>query len=498
MVPGAIEIAVSMNDVRIMLPEMFLLASVFVILMADLFIPQQQRSVTHWLSIAVVAVTAVLVWRASGDDTLARSAFVGMYIRDEVAAICKLFILLSTALVFVYARPYLKPRNLFQGEFYTLTLFAVFGMMLLVSAGNMLSAYLGLELLALCSYALVALNRDSPLSSEAAMKYFVLGSLASGLLLYGMSMLYGATGSLDLGSIRAIASSNVPRPELLTFGVVFIVIGIAFKFGAAPFHTWVPDVYQGSPTGVTLLIGSAPKIAAFGMAFRLLDNGLGTPALWADWSAMLSVLAVLSLVIGNIVAIAQTNLKRMLAYSTISHVGFLLLGIIGAGPDGFGAALFYAVVYSITATAVFGLIVLMSRSGFEAEEIGDFRGLNQRNPFYAFMMLVVMASFAGVPLFVGFLAKLQVLKAVIPTGPGDANTLWLALIAGLCAVIGAFYYLRVIKVMYFDEPVIATPVITSADSGFRVVLTLNVLALIALGIFGGPLMSWCLEAVARS
>jgi NADH-quinone oxidoreductase subunit N len=285
----------------------------------------------------------------------------------------------------------------------------------------------------------------------------------------------------------------VPRPELLVFGVVFLVVGIAFKFGAAPFHSWVPDVYQGSPTGVTLFVSSAPKVAAFAMAYRLLDNGLGLPGLWADWSAMLSVLAVLSLVIGNVVAIAQTNLKRMFAYSTISHVGFLLLGLIGAGVDGFGAALFYATTYSITTTAAFGLIVLLSRAGFEAEEIDDFRGLNQRNPFYAFMMLVVMASFAGVPLFVGFLAKLQVLKAVV-----RADGLWLAIAGGLCAVIGAFYYLRVIKVMYFDAPATPEPVVAPADASFRLVLSVNVLALIGLGIFGGPLMTWCIAAVAAS
>ena len=493
MVDNAVAIAISMADVRAMLPELFLLAAAFTILMADLFIAQAQRSVTHWLAIASLLLTGALVWRASGDDSLARSAFGGMYIADQVAAVCKFFILGSTLLAYVYARPHLKPRGLFQGEFYTLTLFAVIGMMLLVSAGNLLSAYLGLEMLALCSYALVALNRDSPLSSEAAMKYFVLGALASGLLLYGMSMVYGATGSLDLGGIRAMSSSNLLHPDLLVFGLVFIVVGIAFKFGAAPFHAWVPDVYQGSPTGVTLFVASAPKVAAFGMAYRLLDNGFGTPALWPNWAAMLSVLAVLSLVIGNVVAIAQTNLKRMLAYSTVSHVGFLLLGIIGGGADGFAASLFYATTYSITVVAAFGLIVLLSRAGFEAEEIDDFRGLNQRSPFHAFLMLVVMASFAGVPLFVGFLAKLQVLKAVI-----RADALWLAIVGGLCAVVGAFYYLRVIKVMYFDKPVADAPVLGATDAGFRLVLSGNVLALIALGIFGGPLLTWCMRAVAAS
>ncbi len=482
--------SISMADLLPLVPESFLLGAICVVMLADLFIRQANRAVTHWLAIAVLLITAVLVWRVSGDDSLAATAFGGMFVNDEVAAICKIFILISTALVFVYAKPYLIPRKLFQGEYYTLIMFAALGMMFLASAGNMLTAYLGLELLALPSYALVALDRDNGKSSEAAMKYFVLGALASGLLLYGISMIYGATGSLDFDSIRGALLSNSPHPWLVSFGLVFIVIGIAFKFGAAPFHMWVPDVYEGAPTAVTMFIGSAPKIAAFALAYRLLHDAL--EPMFVDWRGMLAVIALLSLVIGNLVAVAQTNLKRMLAYSTISHVGFLMLGLIAGTTDGYAAALFYSISYAITATASFGLIVFMSRAGFEAEEIDDFRGLNQRNGWYALLVLLVMASLAGIPLFVGFLAKLQVLKAAVSSG-----MLWLAIVAGAFAVIGAFYYLRVIKVVYFDEArandsALALP----TDLPFRVVLSLNALALVGLGVFGGPLLSWCLRAVA--
>jgi NADH-quinone oxidoreductase subunit N len=479
---------ISMADLLPLIPEFFLLGSLCVLLLADLFVRQAQRAVTHWLAIAVLLITALLVWRASNDASLAATAFGGMFVNDGVAAICKIFILVSTALVFVFAKPYLQPRRLFQGEFYTLILFAALGMMFLASAGNMLTAYLGLELLALPSYALVALDRDNGRSSEAAIKYFVLGALASGMLLYGISMIYGATGSLDFGSIRGALVSNAPHPWLLTFGLVFLVIGIAFKFGAAPFHMWVPDVYQGAPTAVTMFIGSAPKIAAFALAYRLLADAMAPKLL--EWRDMLAVLALLSLAIGNLVALAQTNLKRMLAYSTISHVGFLLLGLISGTAEGYAASLFYAVTYAITATASFGLIIFMSRAGFEAEEIDDFRGLNQRSGWYALLVLLVMASLAGVPLFVGFLAKLQVLKAAV-----GADMLWLAIAAGVFAVIGAFYYLRVIKVVYFDEPAAGSRLEFPNDLPFRTVLGANALALVALGIFGGPLMSWCVRAV---
>ncbi|MGD9582088.1 MAG: NADH-quinone oxidoreductase subunit NuoN [Lysobacterales bacterium] len=477
------------TDLLRLYPEGFLLFSLCGLLLVDLFIAERHRAITHWLSIVLLGLTALLVWRLAGNEALRGAAFGGMFLVDGVATVAKLFILLTSAVVLVYAKPYLLPRRLFQGEFYTLVLFAVLGMMLLVSAGNLLIAYLGLELLALPLYALVALDRDNRRASEAAMKYFVLGALASGLLLFGMSLLYGASGSLDLGSIRAAAVSNSPHPWLYAVAVVFVVIGIAFKLGAVPFHMWIPDVYQGAPTAVTLFIASAPKIAGFGLAYRLLDGALDPFA--RDWASMLAVLALLSLVVGNVVAIAQTNFKRMLGYSTISHVGFLLLGLIAHTADGYGSALFYAVSYALTATAAFGLIILLSRSGFEAEEITDFSGLNQRNPWYALLMLLVMASFAGVPLLVGFLAKLQVLKAVI-----GANLIWLAIAAGLLAVVGAFYYLRVIKVMYFDAPAEPGALLLPKDLPFRLVLSANALALLGLGVFGGPLLSWCLRAAA--
>jgi NADH-quinone oxidoreductase subunit N len=475
------------NDLYSMLPELFLLGAICVLLLADLVIEQPRRGLTHFLAIGSLVLTALLTLRTQADA--ATTAFAGMFVRDLAGDVMKLAICAVTIPVFVYAKPYLKARGLFVGEYYVLALFAVLGMMLLVSAGNLLMVYLGLELLALSSYALVGLNRDSPLSSEAAIKYFVLGALASGMLLYGMSMIYGATGSLDLPTIHAAIGASYER-NLLLFGLVFVVVGLAFKLGAAPFHMWVPDVYQGSPTAVTLFIGSAPEIAAFGMAYRLLADGLGP--MDADWRQMLSALAVFSLAVGNVVAIAQTNLKRMLAYSTISHVGFLLLGILNGTPDGYAAALFYAITYALTAAASFGVIILLSRAGFESDEIDDFRGLNQRNGWYALMMLMAMASLAGVPIWVGFVAKFQVLKAAV-----DAGLLWLAITAGVFAVIGAYYYLRVIKVMYFDEPKVADRLALPNDMPFRFVLSANGVALLALGVASGPLMAWCVEAVAR-
>jgi NADH-quinone oxidoreductase subunit N len=470
-----------------LVPECSLLGAICVILIADLFISQQRRGLTHFLAVVALLITAILTLRPHPE---LQQAFGRMFVRDALADLLKVSILLVTAAVFTYAKPYLKARQLFQGEYYVLCLSAVLGMMLLVSAGNLLMIYLGLELLALSSYALVALNRDSPLSSEAAMKYFVLGALASGLLLYGISMIYGATGSLDLGAIHGSASVAYEQRTLLAFGLTFVVVGIAFKFGAAPFHMWLPDVYQGSPTAVTLFIASAPKIAAFGMAYRLLEGALSSLA--SDWQPMLAVLAVLSLGLGNIVAIAQTNLKRMLAYSTISHVGFLLLGIINGTAAGYGAALFYVITYALTAAAAFGMIIMLSRSGFEADEITDYSGLNQRNGWYAAMMLMVMASLAGVPIWVGFVAKLAVLKAAL-----DAGLLWLALAGGVFAVIGAYYYLRVIKVMYFDEPSTPDPIVVPADVPFRFLLSVNGLSLLALGVMSGPLLSWCLAVFAR-
>ncbi|MEO8671195.1 MAG: NADH-quinone oxidoreductase subunit NuoN [Tahibacter sp.] len=472
----------NLTDLLTLLPESFLTAAICALLLLDLFVKPAQRNITHYCAIAILAVTAWLVF----DGNAAPSAFGGMFVHDGVAQILKLSILLVSALVFVYARGYLRDRDLYVGEYYVLCLFAVLGMMFLVSAGNLVMIYLGLELLALSSYALVALQRDSGLSSEAAIKYFVLGALASGMLLYGMSMIYGATGTLDLTKIHA-ASVASAHPSLLLFGVVFVVVGLGFKFGAAPFHMWLPDVYQGAPTAVTVFIGSAPKLAAFGMAYRLLESGLGGVA--PHWQQMLSVLAVASLAVGNIGAIAQSNLKRMLAYSTISHVGFLLLGLINGTPAGYAAAMFYAISYAVTATVAFGMIMLLARAGFEAEEIDDFKGLNQRAPWFAFIMSLTMFSLAGVPPLFGFYAKFLVLKAVV-----DADQLWLAVVAAVFAIVGIYYYLRVIKVMYFDPTAQGESHALHADAPMRWIISLNGLSLFALLAGWGTLYGWCARA----
>ncbi|MET3654203.1 NADH-quinone oxidoreductase subunit NuoN [Dyella japonica] len=469
------------NDILILLPEFYLVAAACLLLLLDAFMKPEQRPMLHWLSILVLLVGVYLV--VAGQPSQAVTAFNGMFIRDGVSEILKVFALLSTILVFVYAKPYLQDRKLFVGEFYTLTIFAVIGIMLLVSAGNLIMVYLGLELLTLSSYALVALNRDSRLSSEAAIKYFVLGALASGMLLYGMSMVYGATGTLDLAHLH-MAATQTAMPHLLVFGLIFMIVGIGFKLGAAPFHMWIPDVYQGSPTAVTIFIGSAPKLAAFGMAYRLLASGLGD--LSHHWQLMLACLAVLSLAIGNIVAIVQSNLKRLLAYSTISHMGYLLVGLVNAGPEGYASSLFYAISYAITSAAAFGVILALARAGFECEEIDDLKGLNQRSPWAAFLMMLVMFSLAGVPPLFGFFGKLLVFQAAI-----HAGFLWLAIVGAVFAIIGLYYYLRVVKVMYFDKPVEGTEVSLQKDVSVRLVLSLNVLALLVLGIVWGPLFGWC-------
>ncbi|WP_233843031.1 NADH-quinone oxidoreductase subunit NuoN [Dyella sp. 2HG41-7] len=473
----------NINDILIMLPEFFLVTAACILLLADAFIKPSQRAFLHWASICVLILTGYFVVHQPAG---AVTAFNGMFIRDGVAEIIKVFALLSTILVFIYGRPYLTDRKLFVGEFYTLMLFAVIGVMLLVSAGNLVMIYLGLELLTLSSYALVALNRDSKLSSEAAIKYFVLGALSSGMLLYGMSMIYGATGTLDLVQLHT-AVTHSAMPHLLVFGLIFLVIGVAFKLGAAPFHMWIPDVYEGSPTAVTAFIGSASKLAAFGMAFRLLATGMGDFS--QHWQLMLAALAVLSLAIGNVVAIVQSNLKRLLAYSTISHMGYLLLGLVNAGPEGYSAAMFYAVSYALMSTAAFGVILALSRAGFECENIDDFKGLNQRAPWMAFLMMLSLFSLAGVPPLFGFFAKLLVLQAAI-----HAGMMWLAIVGAVFAIIGLYYYLRVVKVMYFDKPEPGTEVRIQPDFTLRLTLSLNALALLALGLYWGPLLSWCKQA----
>ena len=471
-------------DLMPLLPEIVLIAGAFALLMLDLFLEDSRRVVTHTLALVVLGVVLAMIATGVGGHG---TVFSGMFVRDVMADVSKVLIVLVSALSLLYAWPYLRERNLYKGEVPVLVLLATSGMMMMVSAGNLLMVYLGLELLALCSYGLVALNRDDGLSSEAAIKYIVLGSLASGLLLYGMSLVYGATGTLDLAGIHA-ASVQVEDRALLLTGLVFLVAGIAFKLGAAPFHMWLPDVYHGAPTPITLFISAGPKLAAFGMAYRLLEDGLGPMS--EQWQLLLAGLAAASLIIGNVIAIAQTNLKRMLAYSTVSHVGFLLIGLAGGEERGYAAALFYAISYALMSAAAFGSIVVLSRQGFEADKIDDFKGLNARNPWQAGLVLCVMASLAGVPPFLGFWAKLLVLGAAV-----DAGLVWLAILGVVCAVIGGYYYLRVIKVMYFDEPVGELPP-PRKDRVVPIVFGVNALALLVLGLFWNPIIAWCQLAFA--
>ena len=461
-------------------PEIFVCGAAFALLMIDMFLSDARRGLTHFLALFILAAAAVMTARHLGAEP--EWGFADLFVRDNISDVLKLAIYVLTAAAFIYAKPYLQDRGLFKGEFYVLCLFAVLGMMLMVSAGSMLVVYLGLELLALSSYGLVGMDRDNPRSTEAAMKYFVLGSLASGMLLYGMSMIYGATGSLQLGDIHAAAAATGDR-TLLLFGVVFMIAGIAFKFGAAPFHMWLPDVYHGAPTAITLFIGSAPKVATFGMAYRLLDAGVGP--LDAYWQDMLAWLAAISLVLGNLIAIVQSNLKRMLAYSTISHIGFLFMGLAQGGTAGYSAAMFYAISYALMAAAAFGAIILLARKGFEAEEIADFRGLWARSPFHAMMVLFIMVSLAGVPPFLGFWAKLEVLRAAI-----EADLVWLAVVGVVAAVVGAYYYLRVVKVMFFEEPE-GEGARIHADGHLRVVFAVNACLLLVLGVFADAILHWC-------
>ena len=472
-------------DLMPLLPELVLVGAAFALLLLDLFIGERQRVLVHVLSIvALIVVAGMLALDVGGQGTVLN----GMFIRDDMADVLKWVTCVVSAFALVYAWTFLRERGIYKAEITVLMLFSVAGMMLLISAGNLVMVYIGLEMLALCSYALVAADRDNPLASEAAMKYFVLGSLASGLLLYGMSLIYGATGSLDLAAIHGAASAT---PLLLT-GMVFLVAGIAFKFGAAPFHMWLPDVYHGSPTPITLFIGAAPKLAAFAMAYRLLEGGLGP--LDEQWRTLLSGLAAFSLVVGNLIALAQTNLKRMLAYSTISHVGFLLMGLAGGGAVGYAAGMFYAISYAVMAAAAFGIIVVLSRRGFEADRIEDFKGLNARSPWMAGLVLCVMASLAGVPPFLGFWSKLAVLRAA-----WEGGQIWLVIVGIVFAVIGAFYYLRVIRAMYFDEPESADgrePMAQRDDLALRVVFAINALSLLVLGVAWSPIMAWCQQAFA--
>ena len=478
----------SVRDLMPMLPEIFLLAATCFILIFDLFLSDRRRHVTYLLTLAALLGCGWLSFATMTGSTVTYTMH-GMFVDDLLSGTLKLMLYVTVAAVLVYSRQYLHKRGMFRGEFFALLLFATLGMMVMISASSFLTLYMGLELLSLSLYALVAMQRDSALAAEASMKYFILGALASGMLLYGMSMIYGATGTLDITQIGLLLQAGVGNSTVLAFGLVFIVAGIAFKLGVAPFHMWVPDVYQGAPTAVTLFIGTATKLAAFAFVIRLLAQGL--VALAGDWQQMLVILSVLSMAIGNITAIAQTNLKRMLAYSTIAHMGFLLLGILAASMDGYSSAMFYVVAYVITGLGSFGMIMLLSRRGFEADRLEDLKGLNQRNPWYAFLMLLLMFSLAGVPPTIGFYAKLAVLQAVM-----DAGYTWLAVVAVMFSLIGAFYYLRIVKLMYFEAPVDTHDIRPALD--MRVLMGVNGLAVLALGILPQALMSVCLYAVERS
>jgi len=478
-----------MNNSNMLLaaPEFWVLIMACVILVVDLFLRDERRGIIHLLALITLVFAAIITLR---ENYLAEGmpfavAFDGAFIRDPMGDVLKLFSYIVLAMVYVYAKYGLRQFRMFRADFYTLSLFALLGVMLLISANSLVMVYLGLELISLSSYALVAYDRDSPLGSEAAMKYFVLGSMASGMLLYGMSMVYGATGTMNLQAIADAIQQSGGDNTLLVFGMVFMIVGLAFKLGVVPFHMWIPDVYQGAPVATTLFIASVPKLAAFAMAIRLLQTGLGS--LQSDWSQMLAVLAVLSIVLGNLAAIAQSNIKRMLAYSTISHMGFVLMGLLPGTSDGFGAGMYYVIVYSLMSAAAFGMVILLSARGIEAEKLDDFKGLNQRDSWYAAIMAMVMFSMAGVPVFVGFFAKWLVIKAAL-----DAGLVWLAILAVVFSVVGAFYYIRVVKLMYFDEPV--TEATIDAPIDFRAVISLNGIMMLGLGIFSSSLIAVCMAS----
>jgi NADH-quinone oxidoreductase subunit N len=474
-------------DLAAVYPEIFLVGMAAAIMLVDLFLPGEQRQVSYGLTLLTLAGCAVITI-ATGDFAVVQ-VFNGTLVDDLMGDVLKLMVYLAVFVLLVYSREYTSLRGMFRGELFVLALFATLGMMVMVSANHFLTLYLGLELLSLCLYSMVALQRDSTVATEAAMKYFVLGALASGLLLYGMSMLYGATGTLDITETAyAILNGQVDR-KILVFGLVFLVAGIGFKLGVVPFHMWVPDVYHGAPTAITLFVGSAPKLAAFAFVMRLLVEGL--QQLVADWQGMLIILGILSIAVGNITAIAQSNLKRMLAYSSISHMGFMLLGILSGSINGYSSAMFYVLVYVLMTLGSFGMIMLLSRKGFEAENLDDFKGLNSRNPWYAFLMLLLMFSMAGVPPTVGFYAKLAVLQAALEQG-----LVWLVVFAVLLSVVGAFYYLRVVKLMYFDEPEDLSPI--APRIGARILLSTNGLAILLFGILPQPLMALCVHSIQSS
>ena len=486
------------------LPEIALLTAACAVLVIDLFVPESRREISYWLTQLGLLVTAWLSLYPGHERAVQLVAFGyrfdlfhagpvrtfgNMFVADALADFLTFLTCMSVVLTLAYSRTYLTDRGLFRGETFVLTMFALLGMLVMISANSFLTLYLGLELQSLSLYAMVALRRDSSTAVEASMKYFVLGALASGLLLYGMSMLYGATGSLDLGRVGAAIAAPGANKIILIFGLVFVVSAIAFKLGAVPYHMWLPDVYDGAPTAITLFIGTATKLAAFAFMMRLLVGSLSSLAF--DWQGMLVVLSLLSMIVGNVIAIAQTNVKRMLAYSTIANMGFMLMGFLTASVNGYSAAMFYTVTYVLTTLVGFGMVLLLSRRGFEADQLDDFKGLNQRSPWYAFMMLLTMFSLAGVPPTVGFYAKFSVIEAAV-----DIGMVWLAVVAVIASLVGAYYYVRIVKLMYFDDPVDTAPIAARLDT--RVLLSINGLALLLVGIFPQQLMGMCVVALTLS
>ena len=477
---------VTLTNLHVAIPEIFILCMASIILVVDLFLTERNRHITYYLSQATLVAAFLLTLNLFSEET--RMLFNNSFIADPMSSVLKLCVYIAIFVTFLYSRTYLKQRDIYRGEYFVLGLFGVLGMMIMISAHSFLTLYLGLELLSLSLYAMVALQRDSVFASESAMKYFVLGAIASGMLLYGMSMIYGATGSLDLHIISQ-QLTHASDKTILAFGLVFIIVGIAFKLGAVPFHMWVPDVYQGAPTAVTLYIASAPKLAAFAMLMRLLVGGMFE--LHTQWQGILIILAISSMAIGNIVAIAQSNIKRMLAYSAISHIGFLLLGVLSGNPEGFAASMFYTITYVLMSLGSFGMVILMSRKGFEADKLDDYKGLSERNPWLAFMMLFLMFSMAGVPPFVGFWAKLSVLKAVV-----GADLVWLAAVAVVFSIIGAFYYLRIIKLMYFDKPLDTSKIECAVD--LKWMFSVNASLVLVIGLMPDSLLALCKHVMTLS
>lgn len=464
------------------MPEIFMLVMTCIVLLVGLY-SRQQQAVYYLTQLALIGAAALTL---QGDQQLPVITLYNMFVLDKLAVLSKLVIYAVSFLSFLYARKYIQVRGISSVEFYVLGLFAVLGMMVMVSAHNLLVLFLGLELLSLPLYAMVAMRRGVGDAAEGAMKYFVMGALASGMLLYGLSMLYGATRTLDIAELsQAIAILSGNQFLIMVLGVVFVVAGLAFKFGAAPFHMWAPDVYQSAPTPVTLFISSAPKIAVLMITFRLLSDAMS--GLYIQWQQLFIIVAIVSMGLGNIVAIIQSNIKRMLAYSAIAHMGFVVLGLLAATPEGYAAALFYMIAYAIMSAGAFAVLVMLSSTGIDIEDIDDLRGLNNRNPWLAFMMLIVMFSMAGIPPTVGFFAKLAVLKALV-----DINMVWLAIVALVFAIIGVYYYIRVVKAMYFDAPETTLPITSSFD--MRCAVSINALLLLGLGIFPGALIQVCRTA----